>query len=93
MFTTLTTAQSIMNTRKSRLPAGLLDESKVLLVAAEEILLPPLDEGGGGAVDGRMVLAMVVVIQKVAKQIVQGKGEGGRSEERGSRLEVVVKRK
>lgn len=59
MFTTLTTAQSIMNTRKSRLPAGLLDESKVLLLAAEEILLLPLDEGGGGAVDGRMVLAMM----------------------------------
>ena len=65
MFTTLTTAQSIMNTRKSRLPAGLLDGSDVLLVAAEEILLPPLDEGGGGAVDGRMVLAIVKSIYDV----------------------------
>jgi hypothetical protein len=63
MFTTLTTAQSIMNTRNSRLPAGLLDESNVLLVAAEEILLPPLDEGGGEAVDGRMVLAIVVIVK------------------------------
>jgi hypothetical protein len=63
MFTTLTTAQSIMNTRNSRLPAGLLDESNVLLVAAEEILLPPLDEGGGEAVDGRMVLAFAVIVK------------------------------
>ena len=61
----------------------------MLLVAAEEILLPPLDEGGGEAVDGRMVLAIVVIVKSESGQ-AKVRGEGGRSEERGNRQVVVI---
>jgi hypothetical protein len=67
MFTTLMTAQSMMKTKKRRLPAGLVlllffRSARVVSWEVElaEIILPPLEEGGDERVDGRMVFFAIV---------------------------------